>query len=79
MKIAVINGSPKGNLSATAHSLFYLERLNKADKFSYIDAGQKVKAYTKDISQIKDAIEEADLIIFSYPVYTFIAPFQAFF
>ena len=76
MKIAVINGSPKGNNSATVHSLFYLERLNSADKFTYIDAGQKVKAYIKDITLIKDAIEDADLIVFSYPVYTFIAPSQ---
>lgn len=79
MRITVINGSPKACDSITVHSLYYLERLFPEDSFKYIDAGKRIKAYTKDFSMIKDDIECADLIVFSYPVYTFIAPAQLHF
>lgn len=76
MRIAVINGSPKGMNSITVHSVLYLEKLYKEHEFEYIDAGQKIKGYIKDFSEAKKIIERADLILFSYPVYTFIAPAQ---
>ena len=38
--------------------------------------GQRIKALEKDFVPALTAIEKADLILFSYPVYTFIAPYQ---
>ena len=76
MKILVINGSPKGKYSITLQTFRYLEKLHPEHKFSVLDAGQKIKAFEKDFSAAKEAIENAELIIFSYPVYTFIAPCQ---
>ena len=38
--------------------------------------GQKIKAVEKDFTEIKEAADKAKLIVFSYPVYTFIAPYQ---
>ena len=76
MKILVINGSPKGKYSITLQTFKYLEKLHPEHEFSVLDAGQKIKAFEKDFSAAKEAIENAELIIFSYPVYTFIAPCQ---
>ena len=76
MKILVINGSPKGKYSITLQTFKYLEKLHPEHEFSVLDAGQKIKAFEKDFSAAKEVIENAELIIFSYPVYTFIAPSQ---
>ena len=76
MKILVINGSPKGKFSITLQTFKYLEKLHPEHEFSVLDAGQKIKALEKDFSKAKEELEKADLIIFSYPVYTFIAPCQ---
>ena len=76
MKIAVINGSPKGNYSITLQSVLYLEKLFPEQDFVFIHAGQKIKAYEKDFSEAKNILENSDAVIFSYPVYTFLAPSQ---
>ena len=76
MKILVINGSPKGKYSTTLQTSLYLEILHKEHDFEYLDAGAKIKQLEKDFSPAVRAIERADLIIFSYPVYTFLAPSQ---
>lgn len=76
MKICVINGSPKGKYSITVQTLLYLEKCFPENTFSYINAGQKIRAYEKDFSQAKELLCEAQLILFSYPVYTFLAPSQ---
>ena len=76
MKILVINGSPKGKFSITLQTFKYLEKLHPEHEFSVLDAGQKIKAFEKDFFKAKEELEKADLIIFSYPVYTFIAPCQ---
>lgn len=77
MNIVVVNGSPKGKYSATLHTLLYIEKVcGEGHNFSYLDAGTKYRQYEKDFSECKSLLESADLIIFSYPVYTFIVPSQ---
>ncbi len=76
MKICVINGSPRGESSVTLQTVLYLEKLNPAHEFRYVSAGVKIKSYEKDITEAKEALEWAELVLFSYPVYTFLAPSQ---
>lgn len=76
MKILVINGSPKGNYSITLHTALFLEKIFDEHEFDYLNVGQQIKYYEKDLSKATDLMSKADLIIFSYPVYTFIAPSQ---
>ncbi|MBQ8408100.1 MAG: NAD(P)H-dependent oxidoreductase [Clostridia bacterium] len=77
MNILVLNGSPKGNYSITLQTVRFLELAcaNKA-KFEVINVGQKIRSLEKDLSEVKTAIERADVLLFAYPVYTFIAPYQ---
>lgn len=76
MKITVVGGSPKGKYSITLHTVLYLEKKFPQHEFSFIHAGQTIKALEKDFSKAKVLLEEAELILFAYPVYTFIAPSQ---
>ncbi len=76
MKITVVGGSPKGKYSITLHTVLYLEKKFPQHEFSYIHAGQTIKALEKDFSKAKSLLEAAELILFAYPVYTFIAPSQ---
>ena len=76
MKVLVLNGSPKGNYSITLQTVNYLQKLFPEQEFEVLQIGQKIKALEKDISPALQALEQADLVLFSYPVYTFIAPAQ---
>ena len=76
MRILVINGSPKGKYSITLQTCKYLEILHPEHSFEVLHAGQSIKALEKDFSPALKAVEEADLLLFSYPVYTFVAPSQ---
>ena len=76
MKLLVINGSPKGKNSITLQSLNYLEKLHSEHEFRHLHAGQMIRALEADFSKAEEALSWADAIIFSYPVYTFIAPAQ---
>lgn len=76
MKIAVINGSPKGKYSITLQTIRFLQKKYPSCEFSVLNAGQKIKALEKDFSEAKELLSWSDAIIFSYPVYTFIAPSQ---
>ena len=51
MKIAVINGSPKGKYSITLQTVLYLEKKYPQHEFSVLHAGQKIKALEKDFSK----------------------------
>lgn len=76
MNITVINGSPKGKQSVTLQTILYLEKKYPQHKFEVIHAGQQIKSFEKDFSKAKILLESADAIIFSYPVYTYLAPAQ---
>jgi len=76
MNILVLNGSPKGNYSITLQTVLYLEKLNPGHKFEVLNVGSQIRSYEKDFTPAFEALKRADLILFSYPVYTFIAPSQ---
>ena len=76
MKILILNGSPKGEYSITLQTLRYVEALYPEHSFTRLDVGQRIKSLEKDFTPARQAIEDAELLIFSYPVYTFLAPSQ---
>ena len=76
MKILVLNGSPKGDNSITLHTCRFLEKRFPDHKFSYLNVGQRIKALEKDFLPAEEALKAADLIVFCYPVYTFLVPSQ---
>lgn len=76
MKILVINGSPKGKYSITLQTAKYLELLHPEHSFKVLNVGHRIKSIEKDFSEAKDALSGADVLLFCYPVYTFIAPYQ---
>lgn len=76
MNILVLGGSPKGKYSITLQTVLYLEKKYPEHTWNILHVGQRIKALEKDFSPALEAIEQADLLLFTYPVYTFIAPCQ---
>ena len=76
MKILVLNGSPKGKYSVTLQTILYLQKKFPEQEFEIFHVGQKIKSLEKDFAPALEALQKADMLLFSYPVYTFIAPAQ---
>ena len=76
MNILVLNGSPKGEYSITLQTVRYLERLHPEHSFDVLHVGQRIKSLERDFAPAAEQLARADLLLFAYPVYTFIAPSQ---
>ena len=76
LNVLVINGSPKGKYSTTLQTCLYLQKKFPQCNFDFLNAGQRIKALEKDFSPAAEAIAKADILLFSYPVYTFLVPCQ---
>ena len=76
MKILVLNASPKGKNSITVHTVRYLQALHPEHSFTILPVGQRIRSLERDFSPLLPYLEQAELLLFSYPVYTFIAPYQ---
>ena len=76
MNICVISGSPKGENSITYQTILFLQKKFTECKFETLHVGQRIRSYEQDMSPAIEAIKRADMIVFCYPVYTFIVPSQ---
>ena len=76
MNILVLNGSPKGEYSVTLQTVRYWEKRYPRHTFEVLHVGARIKTLEKDFTPALEALERADALLFSYPVYTFIAPSQ---
>lgn len=76
MNILVLNGSPAGQASITLQTVLYIQQFYEQYPFEVLDVGQRIKQYEKDFGECRKKIDAADLIIFAYPVYTFLIPAQ---
>lgn len=76
MKVCVLSGSPKGPNSITYQTVLFLEKRFPNCGFTTLHVGQKIRMYEKDLTGALSAVAEAELLLFCYPVYTFIVPAQ---
>ena len=76
MNILILNGSPKGENSITLQTLLYLQKKFPGQQWRILHVGQKIKALEKDFAPAMEDLAWAEVLLFSYPVYTFIAPCQ---
>ncbi|MBO4406237.1 MAG: NAD(P)H-dependent oxidoreductase [Clostridia bacterium] len=76
MRILVLNGSPAGEESVTLETVLYLQKLFPKEEFEILHAGKRIKALERDFAPAKEALEKAELVLFAYPVYTFLVPSQ---
>ena len=76
MKVLIINGSPRGRYSVTLQSCLYLEKCFPQHSFEYLNVGAGIGTFERDMAPALKAMVSAELIIFAYPVYTFLVPSQ---
>ena len=76
MKILIVNGSPAGNDSITLQTMRYIRKHFPEHDYALLNAGRRIRSLEKDFSPAKRALERAELLIFCYPVYTFLVPSQ---
>ncbi|MBR3494285.1 MAG: NAD(P)H-dependent oxidoreductase [Clostridia bacterium] len=76
MRILVLNGSPAGEDSLTLFTVRYWEKHFPEHEWQVLHVGQRIRAMEKDFTPCREALEAAELIVFCYPVYTFLVPAQ---
>ena len=72
MKIAVLNGSPKGQTSVTMQYVHFLEQRFPEAEFKIFDVALKIKKMEKDdkaFQEIIDEIAAADTVLWAFPLY----------
>ena len=76
MNILVLHGSPAGNDSITLYTLLYIRKHFPEHEYDILHVGRQIRKMEKDPADWADRLRRADLILFCYPVYTFLAPAQ---
>jgi len=79
MKIAVLNGSPKGEISVTVQYVKYLQKRLPEHDFNMINIGQEIIVIEKNkkkFDSIIREIETSDAVLWDFPVYFFLVPSQ---
>lgn len=76
MKVLVLNGSPAGKNSITLQTVHFISKFYEHTEFNILHVGQQIRKFEKDFAPAAEALLEADLILFCYPVYTFLVPAQ---
>ena len=72
MKIVVLNGSPKGDVSVTRQYVLYLEKAFPQHQFVVLHVAQQSKKLERDAVAFDQVIEEvrsADGVIWAFPLY----------
>ncbi len=75
MKILVLNGSPKGDLSVTLQYVHYLQKVNPGCEFQTYNIAQQIRKIEKDplaFGEIIEQVQQADGVLWTFPLYILI-------
>ena len=79
MKIVVLNGSPKGNLSFTIQYVDYVSQFHTEHEWVFLDVAKKIKKLEKNKNAFQTIIREidsADGVLWSFGLYVLSVPSQ---
>jgi len=73
MRIAILNGSPKGNVeSVSIQYLLYIKKKHPEHEYTILDVAQRIKVLENNVqkfNEILEEIKEADGVFWVFPVY----------
>lgn len=75
MKIVVLNGSPKGDVSVTMRYVAYIQKYYPQHELKIIHIAQRIGAIEKDeaeFTRILNEIASADGVLWAFPLYIFV-------
>lgn len=79
MKIAVLNGSPKGQVSVTMQYVRFLQTKFPQAQFQLYDVAQKINKLERDKNEFKTLISEiksSQAVLWAFPLYFFLVSSQ---
>jgi multimeric flavodoxin WrbA len=79
MKILVLNGSPKGDLSVTLQYVRYVQKKHPEHDYQVVHIGQRIKKLEREpavLEEILSDVRTADVVLWSTPVYYMLVPSQ---
>ena len=72
MKIVIINGSPKGDISVTMQYVAYIQKKFPEHSYEILNVAHSIKKIESDsafFTQIIDHLRNADLVLWAFPLY----------
>ena len=79
MKIVVLNGSPKGELSVTVQYIKFIQKNFPEHELNIINISERIKKIENDEDYFKEVIENincSDAVIWAFPLYVFLVASQ---
>lgn len=79
MKIAVLNGSPKGDLSVTLQYVHFIQKKFPQHEWKVCHIGSRIKKIEKDrkvFQEIIDEVRSSDGVLWAFPLYYLLVPSQ---
>ena len=79
MKILVLNGSPKGDLSVTMQYVAFLQNMNPQHTLKILNIAQQIRQIEQDEQKFNEVMAEiasADGVLWAFPVYVFLVHSQ---
>jgi multimeric flavodoxin WrbA len=79
MKILVLNGSPKGDLSVTLQYVRYVQKKHPEHDYQVVHVGQRIKKLEREpavLEEILADVRTADVVVWATPVYYMLVPGQ---
>ena len=75
IKIVVLNGSPKGDISVTMHYVHFIQKKFPQHELKILNISQTIQAIEKDEKTFQDIISEIGLasgVLWAYPLYFYL-------
>jgi len=72
MKVVVLNGSPKGDISATMQYVHFIQKKFPQHELRILNISQKIQAIERDEKMFREIIDEvrlADGVLWAFPLY----------
>jgi len=79
MKIIVLNGSPKGNISVTMQYVQFIQKKFPQHELKILNISQRIKKIEKDenaFQEIIDQVRSSDGVFWAFPLYFLLVPSQ---
>jgi len=79
MKIIVLNGSPKGDLSATMQYVHFIQKKFPQHDLKIFNIAQQIKKIEKDekaFQEIIDEVKSSQAVLWAFPLYVFLVSSQ---